>query len=162
MMPGARLRAAAAARSCFCRVLSSSIALTRAQHQEVRSFAQMLVTMHTASLDREDSLFGMINLTRKKGEAATTLEDASDKTVQQLKSATASIFDTLYVGAQVQAHQDVLDLIDDLLLPNAVNTRLKAEITTLRSEVQRHLTAAKMLRDALQEELDAGTEDAGP
>jgi putative membrane protein len=138
-----------------------AIAVTRAEREDVRSFAQMLITMHNAALDRETALFKMINLTAVSGPDAEALKTASDKAVAQLNSASASEFDALYVGAQVDAHQAVLDLIDDRLMPSAQRTEIKMELTTVRTAVQSHLTAAKQLLAKLLAELDGGVEDAG-
>jgi putative membrane protein len=138
-----------------------AIAVTRAQGDDVRSFAQMLITMHNAALDRETALFKMINLTAVTGDDADALKSASDKAVAQLNSASASEFDALYVSAQVDAHQAVLDLIDDRLMPSAQRAEIKNELTMVRAAVQSHLTAAKALLAKLSEALDGGVEDAG-
>jgi putative membrane protein len=138
-----------------------AIAVTRAQSEDVGSFAQMLITMHNAALDRETALFKMIKLTAVTGADAEALKSASDKAVAQLNSASASEFDALYVGAQVDAHQAVLDLIDDRLMPSAQRAEIKNELTMVRAAVQSHLTAAKALLAKLIEAADGGVEDAG-
>lgn len=142
-------------------VEQGTIAVMRAQREDVQAFAQMMVSMHNAALDHETDLFKMISVTPVKGPDAEELETASNKIVQRLNSASASDFDAMYVGAQVDVHQKVLAMIDERLLPSVHGTELKNELKMVKDVVEGHLAASKQLLASL-DELDGGIEgDAG-
>lgn len=49
------------------------------------------------------------------------LQTESDQIVVTLQGASDEEFDLVYVNAQVTAHQDVLTLLDDALIPQTEN-----------------------------------------
>jgi putative membrane protein len=142
-------------------VEQGEIAVNAGQRDDVRAFARMLVTMHSAAVERENALFRTLMLTPEENAVSAELKAASDATVQALNAANAAGFDMLYVMSQVDAHRKVLDLIDDRLLPSVTSAELRAELNTMRADVQRHLELATELLAALGEAPDGGTEDGG-
>jgi putative membrane protein len=142
-------------------VEQGEIAVSAAQRESVRDFARMMVMMHSAAVDRETALFQMIMITPDDNDVSEQLESMSDATVAKLNAANASAFDMLYMSSQVAAHRMVLDLLDDVLLPNAMNAQLRAELTAMRGDVQRHLQLATDVLAGLGADEDAGTSDTG-
>ena len=63
-----------------------------------------------------------------------------------LKGKKGADFDRAYVDDEVKAHQQVLDTIDNQLLPNAQNPELKQLITSVRPVIAQHLDHAKQLQ----------------
>ena len=61
---------------------------------------------------------------------------------------TGAAFDRAYVDHEVTYHQQVLDAIDQVLLPNASIPELKALITSVRPVIASHLQHAKLISDA--------------
>ncbi len=58
-------------------------------------------------------------------------------------------FDRAYADHEVAYHQQVLDAIDKVLIPNAKNAELKDLITKVRPAIAAHLDHAKMVQSSL-------------
>ena len=99
------------------------LAQARSKNKEVQDFAKRMVTDHTA-----------VN------------KQASDL-VTKLKGAE---FDKAYVNHEVDYHQQVLDAIDKVLIPNSKNAELKDLITKVRPAIAAHLDHAKMVQSSLK------------
>jgi predicted outer membrane protein len=69
--------------------------------------------------------------------------------LEGLKQADATSFDSLYISAQVQQHQEVLDMLNGQLIPAATNPELKAQLEKAHTMVQKHLTDAKDIQQSL-------------
>jgi putative membrane protein len=132
------------------------IAETKAQNPAVVALATMLVDMHTAAEQRENALATTLSITPQDNAISSQLRSASSSIVMQLNSASTGDFDAVYVRAQVQVHEQVLDTIDNVLLPDVTNAMLRAELMTTRGEVESHLTAARALAATLDIDTDAG------
>jgi putative membrane protein len=132
------------------------LALERAQLPEVRDFAQMMVTMHSAAQQRAMGVLQALGVTPAPNPVSDRLKSDADAMLVQLRSTEASQFDLIYISGQVDVHMKVLQLIDDQLLPSATADALKADLTTARGEVQMHLQLATALMAQLEDSLDAG------
>ena len=58
-------------------------------------------------------------------------------------------FDRAYVDNEVAYHQQVLDAIDKVLIPNAQNGELKGLLTKTRPVIAEHLAHAKQIQGSL-------------
>jgi putative membrane protein len=58
-------------------------------------------------------------------------------------------FDKAYADNEVVYHQQVLDAIDKVLIPNAQNAELKGLLEKVRPAIAAHLDHAKMMASAL-------------
>jgi putative membrane protein len=126
-------------------VEQNMVALERAQGADARSFAQDMVTMHGAALQRETALAMTLQLTPEDNSVSRMLKQQSDTIVANLRAADQAQFDQIYLQSQVDVHQQVLTLIDSDLLPNAENAQLKAELTNMRATVAMHLEHVRAL-----------------
>jgi putative membrane protein len=140
-------------------IQEAMLAETRAVTASVRGFATMMNTEHSAA-DRD-----LMNLAADAGAALTPTESAISiqltatamMKLQALQPLMGITFDRQYMNDQVEMHTQVLTLINDLLLPSAMNAALRMQITMMQSAVTMHLTQARTILDGL--DTDAG--DAG-
>jgi putative membrane protein len=142
-------------------VEQNNVAVTKAERRAVHDLAQDFVDMHTAATTRENALFTALDITPSDNPVSAQLRDKSASAVSKLKAASASEFDAVFLQSQVDAHQSVLDLVDDNLLKNVSDAGLRAEITALRLTVEMHLVRTRALLAALNDGSDAGVDDAG-
>jgi len=126
-------------------VEQNMIAITRARRDDARAFATDMVAMHTAAIARENALSASMMIIPQDNPVTQMLLSMSQQAVQSLNAASDDEFDAIYIRSQVQAHQQVLTLIDSTLLPQAQAQAMKAELTTMRSTVNDHLERVRGL-----------------
>jgi predicted outer membrane protein len=138
-------------------VMVGTLATNRAQDARVRSFAQQMVTEHSMANTRLNTLLQQKGLTAGDSEVRRMLAMAAQTTLNQLSNLSAAAFDAAYMASQVDMHQQVLKLLDDVLIPSAEDADLKAELVSARATVAMHLTAAQTLAASV-----AGTDGGAP
>lgn len=88
-------------------VESSRLALDQSRHDQVRTFAQHMVTDHTQANQQ------LAALARQQGIAVPATPSPSQQgMMDQMKSLTGSDFDRQYMQAQVLGHQETVQLYD--------------------------------------------------
>jgi predicted outer membrane protein len=86
-------------------VQSSQLALEKAQHDQVRQFAQRMVSDHTSAGDK-------LKAAAKGQTIPTALDQQHTQMLQTLRSAAGAGFDRNYIQMQVTAHRDAVSLFD--------------------------------------------------
>jgi predicted outer membrane protein len=129
-------------------IMAGTVALGRAQNAEVRAFAQMMITMHTA-LDSAGQ-----NLARRLG-VTPVLPDSTLPRIQQQEMATLAatpagpVFDRVYISQQIVAHRRTLALVD-ASIPRAQSPELRAMLQDqVRPAVVAHLQEALAIQSRI-------------
>jgi putative membrane protein len=136
---------------------SASLRLTNA---EARGYADMMIAMHSAAQQRQQTLLQRKGITPEENTLSTMLRQESDAIVAALSAAPSPV-DLAYLQAQVAVHEKVLNALDEVLIPSATDAELKADLTTARGEVSMHLELARSMLGRLNASGDAGVADAG-
>jgi len=123
------------------------LAQKKAKDARVKKFAERMVKHHTEAKDKQAKL----KLETSSSDMAMKLEHDADKTLGDLKANSNASFDEEYIAAQVKEHQQVLDTIDQQLIPNAKNDDLKAYLKEIRPTVESHLKDAREIQSKLTE-----------
>jgi putative membrane protein len=131
-------------------IQQGSIAQRMAQRQEVRDFATMMVMDHSKALDEGQRLSTNAGFGTAESELQTELRAENQETVSELNDAKPSDFDEEYMESQVKAHEKVLELLDDKLIPNAVNPELRSALIAKRSVVAAHLERARNIKSMVE------------
>ena len=139
-------------------VQQNTVAVSKASAPEARAFAQDLIDMHQAAQMRLNMLLTSLNITAADNAVSQQLQKASLRIVTTLQDATGN-FDLTYVQSQIDVHIQVLNLIDQTLLPSAQNSQLRSELAVVRGVVAMHLARARALAASLMLDVDAGTID---
>ncbi|HET8650682.1 MAG TPA: DUF4142 domain-containing protein [Gemmatimonadales bacterium] len=126
-------------------VETSGLAMTKAQHDDVRALAKQFVNDHKAVRQQGR------DLAKKLGVTPTPPKDSSSavahrKVMQQLKSASADQFDCTYLNHEVAFHDAVLKAVSNTLLPAIQNAELKAFVEKVGPAFKGHLEAARSLQ----------------
>lgn len=128
------------------------IASTKATEGIVRLYAERMVTEHTSANTQGQMLATELGITPAPNPVSAALEAQSNMVEAQLTATAAgSAFDVLYMQSQVEAHQQVLDLIDDQLLPEAESDEVEQMLTTMRPVIEDHLADAQTILAGLEE-----------
>lgn len=130
---------------------AGELAQNRAQDPQVREFARMMVQDHGAANQRIQELVRRLNIRPDTawGDNRTLLEESRDQ-VRELQSKNGAEFDREYIDQEVDMHQDVLEKLDEDLIPKADNAELKTLLQETRQSVQRHLDRARELQNTLR------------
>ncbi len=141
-------------------VAQGQLAGTKSTNSAVLNFATMMITDHNAAIVRLQQVLAAQNIMTADSPERQTMFNMANTTYNTLFTQTGSTFDRNYAMAQVTEHQTVLDTFDQMLVPDAQNAALKAELQMERATVATHLTMAQALVATISS--DGGvTHDAG-
>jgi putative membrane protein len=126
---------------------AAKIAMAKSKNAEVKAFAKMMVTDHTA-MDKS-----MAPLIKAAGQTpADKLDQRRQGFIDNLNSATPGDFDKVYIDQQVAGHQEALDLVNGYAKDGS-DAGLKTGAADAGPKVQAHLDKAK----AIQAKLSSST-----
>jgi putative membrane protein len=115
--------------------------------KDAAKFAKMLLKQHRDDSNKVSKLAKTekieISTTAAKAEELRS-KGASD--LQTLSAKDSLEFEQGYIGAMVQGHTEVLALLDDHLIKDATNPKLKKQLADTRKHVAHHLEEAKRLQ----------------
>lgn len=127
----------------------AELALTRAQSEEVRSFAQTMVADHGGVNAQAVALAQQLGVTPEGNDVSSQLQQGAEQARADLESASGAEFDRAYMQREVEYHQAVLDALDGALIPNAQNAELKALLEGVRPAFVAHLERARQIQGTL-------------
>lgn len=125
------------------------LAQGKARAASVKAFASMMVKHHTESKAEQGKLFQKLGLTPTQSQTSTSLKQNADKASNALRASTAGSFDERYIDGQVEAHQQVLDVLNNELIPAAKEQELLTGLNKMKATVEAHLREAKSLQTEL-------------
>ncbi|HET7543161.1 MAG TPA: DUF4142 domain-containing protein [Polyangiaceae bacterium] len=126
-------------------IAQGKIAQAKSQDAAVKRFAAMMVNHHGEAKKKQAAL----KLKTEESGASTALRSDAEATRDALNASTGGDFDKTYIAAQIKGHQQVLDTINDKLLPNVKDERLKAYLLEIKPTVEQHLKQAKQLQESV-------------
>ena len=127
----------------------AKVAQTKAKNAKVKNFAAMMITQHTKAKDKGNKLSTKLGVKPSESSTSTMLKSDTDSMLSQLKSEPAADFDRAYMDRQVEAHQKVLSMLDEKLIPNAKDPELKTLLQDMRTTVESHLKDAQTIQASL-------------
>lgn len=128
---------------------AGKLAKARSKSQEVRDFAQLMITDHTGVNKSATELVTKLHVTPESNATSQSLQKGGDDNLAALKKLQGSAFDKAYVDHEVAYHQSVIDAVDSTLIPSAKNAELKALLVKVRPAFIAHLEHAKQLQASL-------------
>lgn len=125
---------------------SAKLAKKRAENKEVKDYAQMMIDQHELTNKQSKKITKEENIKKKSNDMAKALKDESKTKMSDLKKKKGSDFDRSYIEQQVTMHQQLLNELDQTLIPSAQNDSLKTFLQSTRDHIQEHLTKAQSLQ----------------
>ena len=129
---------------------AGKLAASRSTSAEVKAFAQLMITDHTAVNKSATDLVTRLKVTRQESPTSRSLKAGGETNLAHLKSQKGAAFDKAYVDHEVAYHQQVIDALDNTLIPGATNDELRALLTKTRPAFVAHLDHAKRLQASLE------------
>jgi putative membrane protein len=133
-----------ASQSDMYEIDAAKMAEARSKNPEVKAFAKMMVTDHTAMMA------AMKPLVMAAGQKpADKLDDRRQGFLDNLKAASAADFDKTYIDQQVAGHEEALDLMKGYAKDGS-DAGLKGGAEKAIPTVQKHLDKAKAIQATLK------------
>jgi len=128
---------------------AAKLAKSKTKNKEVKAFAETMISDHGGSNKAATALCKKLNVKPEANDTSKSLTDGGKQNVADLKKLKGAEFDKAYVDHEVAYHQQVLDAINNTLIPNAKNAELKALLEKTAPVIQAHLDHAKKLQSDL-------------
>src|SRR4051812_45897325 len=107
---------------------AGKLAEGKAQAKEVKAFGKQMVTDHSGVNQQATELAKKLKVTPEDNPTSQSLSSGGAGNIKKLSALSGAAFDKAYVDQEVTYHEQVLDAIDKVLIPNAKNPELKALI----------------------------------
>ncbi len=128
---------------------AGKLAKSKAHSQQVREFAQRMITDHTGVNKSATELVQKLHVTPEPNATSESLKKGGDENRAKLKTLSGTAFDKAYIDHEVAYHESVLSAMDKTLIPSAQNAELKALLVKVRPAFEAHLDMAKQLQAQL-------------
>jgi putative membrane protein len=125
---------------------AGKLAAERSTNEKVKSFAQLMVTDHTAVNKSATELVSRLKVTPQTNPTSIALQAGGDKNLAHLNTLKGAAFDKAYIDHEYAYHQQVIDALDKTLIPSATNAELKALLIKVRPAFVAHRDHAKSLQ----------------
>ena len=130
-------------------IAAAKMAKKQTKNAKVRQFANLMIKDHTSVNKQAGALVKKLGVTPEENDTSRSLRKGGDDNMASLKSLKGKDFDKAYAQHEVDYHQQVLDAINNVLIPNAKNEELKTLLQKVGPVVQEHLDHAKQLVEDL-------------
>lgn len=128
---------------------AGKLAASKSSSDAVKKFAQLMVTDHTGVNTAAVDLATKLKVTPQDNAMSRSLNADGEKHLARLQTLSGAAFDKAYIEREVAYHQQVLDAVDQVLIPNATNAELKALLVKVRPTFLAHLDHAKHLQSSV-------------
>ena len=119
------------------------------KNPQVKEFAQAMIREHGEANKKANALATKLALVPEDNEGSHALQADADQARTTLIDKSGADFDRAYIDHEVQAHQSVLDQLDQKLIPGAQNAELKNLLQSVRPMVAGHLDRAKRIQTTI-------------
>jgi putative membrane protein len=130
-------------------IKAGELAQSQGTDPRVKEFAQRMITDHTGVNQAATELVTRLGVTPEPNPVSQQLRQGGEQNRNHLQGLSGADFDRAYIGHEVDYHQQVLDAIDQTLIPNAQNPELKALLEQTRPAIAAHLQHAKEIQGSL-------------
>jgi putative membrane protein len=134
----------AAAQSNLSEIEQGNLALQKATDADVKSFAQMMVDMHTQAQTELKQLGTSQSFT-----VADQLDEEHQSIKDQLAAKSGDAFDKAYINGQVTGHQKT-SAVMQTEIDNGMKMEIKAYATKSKPMVDTHLASAMQIKTEKQ------------
>ena len=125
---------------------AGKLAVLRSTNDKVKAFAQLMITDHGGVNKAATELVTRLKVTPQQNSTSQALQAGGDKNLAHLKTLTGEAFDRAYIDHEDAYHQQVIDALDQTLIPAAANAELKALLIKVRPAFVAHRDHARSLQ----------------
>jgi putative membrane protein len=129
---------------------AGKLAESRGHSADVKAFGKRMVTDHTGVNKEAVALVKKLGVKSEDNPTSQSLKKGGEDNLKNLKGLKGAAFDKAYVDHEVAYHEQVLDAVDKVLIPNAKNEELKVLLVKVRPAFVAHLDHAKQIQSKLK------------
>lgn len=118
---------------------------SRSQRDDVRRFAQRMLTDHNGVNALVTELLAKKGWTPEENKKSLDLRDESAGRRDAMRDLSGFAFDSAYAANEISYHRRFLELLDDTMIRRARNDELKTLLMNIRPAVAAHLAHAEQL-----------------
>ncbi len=123
---------------------------------DAKDFADMMISMHGAAAQKEQTLAQTLGITPEPSFATTLIMNIVQQNLQTLSTTPkGTAYDLAYICAQVQGHSTIIAFVDSFT-SGVSNAQIAAEVQSVRATAVDHLAKAQAIAADLAEGPDAG------
>lgn len=119
---------------------------SRAQRDDVKKFAERMLTDHTGVNALVTQLLAKLDLAPEDNVISLDMRDESANKRDLMRELSGFAFDSTYMENEVAYHQKFLASIDNQMLPAVRHADLRALLSAVRPAVAAHLAHAEQVR----------------
>ena len=128
---------------------AGNLAVKTSHTKDVREFAQRMITDHTGVNKSAVDLVTKLKVTPEDNATRQSLKSGGEENLKHLQTLNGAAFDKAYINHEVAYHEQVLNAVNKVLIPNAKNAELKALLVQVRPAFVAHLEHAKRIQASL-------------
>jgi putative membrane protein len=128
---------------------NGALAKRKSKNEEVKKFAERMVTDHTGVNKAAVELVTKLGVTPAETDASRGLTAGGDETRRKLDALDGDAFDRTYIDNEVAYHKAVMEVLDTQLIPSATNAELKNMLVGVRPAFVAHLEHAQHIQASL-------------
>jgi putative membrane protein len=128
----------------------AKLAMSKAKDKQVKDFAQLMITDHSAVQKAVRDLAAKLDVTPADSETSNSLKTQAQQITQKLRGLKGKEFEKAYVDNEVAYHQAVTNANKTVLIPNAQNAELKSALQGAEPLFEGHLLHAQHVQSAIE------------
>jgi putative membrane protein len=128
----------------------AKLALSKAKDKQVKDFAQLMITDHSAVQKAVRDLAAKLNVTPADSETGNSLKKQAEQITQRLQGLKGKAFERAYIDNEVAYHKAVINATKTVLVPSAQNVELKSALQGAEPLFEGHLQHAEGVQSAFQ------------
>jgi putative membrane protein len=130
-------------------VAEAQLAADRSEDARVKDFAQRVIDDNQRLKQRDAALAKSARIVPAESSVSADLRVKASQELSNVELAEPRVFDRAFVDAQVERKQEMLELLNARLIPDATRPELRSELEKARLVVDRQLEEARGLQQAL-------------
>jgi putative membrane protein len=109
----------------------------------------LMIRDHQATIDKVTALVKKLGITPADNDLSKKLNSDATSETNILASKTGKDFNKAYIENEISYHKEVLNTINNVLIPQAKNVQLRSFLESVVPVVQTHLENAEMVKKML-------------
>lgn len=128
---------------------AGKLAQSLSANDEVKAYAEQMVGNHTEVSRSAIELATRLEVALQDNPISQSLKSGAETDLARLQALRGEAFDKAYIDHKVVLYQNMLDTIDNQLMPSASSQELKALLFNLFSPFSLHLEHAQQIQESL-------------
>jgi putative membrane protein len=122
---------------------AARLAESRTSNDQVKAYAERIVSEHTEANHQAKEVAKKLDMVPEENKLSNSLRSDRKRAVDRLKTLNGRQFDKAYLNDEVVFHKQVIDVVDNQLMPSASRDELKKLLIKIRPALVSHLEYAE-------------------